>query len=119
MTDHSSIDPLSHALGGIETQLKMIANAQAEDRIAAASYRTDVRREIKEMREDVHDVQDKVKSVTGDVGKLSPKVEALEAQRLMTVGAARFAIVLSKAAHIISALLGGALAMALDRWLGK
>lgn len=108
------VDELSLLLGGIKQQLIQVANAQAEDRIAAAVYRTDVRKDIKELREDVRDVQGNLNSVTTAVTDISPKVNMLEQQRLMSVGAQRLAVLLAKGAHFLSAAIGGAMVWFLD-----
>ena len=115
----AQLDPLSRVLGGIETQLTTITRTLSEDRSASAQYRTDVRREIAELRKDVLDVRSQVKSVTDDVAEIKPTVASLHQRAMMSAGMAKLAIFLGRFAHVLTALLAGAFAVALERWLGK
>lgn len=87
------IDELSRFLGGIEQQLKSVVSTQAEDRVASAQYRTDIRKEI---------------------GDVKAKVTRLEQQRDLTVHVVGF---FGKAAHAISAALGAMLVIFVNWWL--
>lgn len=51
-----SIDPLSQLLGAIDAKLGMVLKTQSEDREASAKYRTDIRRELGEVKGNVQDV---------------------------------------------------------------
>ena len=120
------LDQLSRVLGGIENELKSISRTQSEDRLAAAQYRTDVRSEIKEIHEDFQVVQQDVQGVQADVRSAAEKIAEMhpmvvnhEQRFLMSRGAANFAIVLGRAAHVVSALIGGLVAVLIQKWLGK
>ncbi len=111
------LDPLSRVLGGIETQLESVIKTLAEDRMAAATYRTDIRREIKETHEDVLTVRQDVNAVTAHVNEMRPTVAALVAVRQMSVGAQRFAIWLGRSGVIIASALSAIFAVFLNRWI--
>ena len=120
------IDQLSRVLGGIENELKSISRIQSEDRLAGAQYRTDFRAEIKEMAAHFQEVQADVQSVQSDmrtaaekIAEMHPMVVNHEQRFLMSKGAANFAIVLGKLAHIISAMIGGVFVLLVQKWIGK
>jgi chromosome segregation ATPase len=120
------IDQLSRVLGGIENELKSISRIQSEDRLAGAQYRTDFRAEIKEMATHFQEVQADVQSVQSDmrtaaekIAEMHPMVVNHEQRFLMSKGAANFAIVLGKLAHIISAMIGGVFVLLVQKWIGK
>ena len=89
------IDQLSRFLGSIEQQLKNVVQTQAEDRISSAQYRTDMRTELSDVK---------------------TKVTHLERQRDLTIHVAG---IFGKAAHMLSAALGAALAIMVNRWMGR
>jgi hypothetical protein len=120
------IDQLSRVLGGIETELKTIVRTQSEDRMSAATYRTDMRRDFKEMHDDFNTVQSDVQGVQSDVrivtekvAEMYPTVVKLDQAAMMSKGAVNLVVVLGKFAHIISALIGGVVAVVLGKWLAK
>lgn len=106
---------LAFQLGGIQSQLETIAKTQAEDRMAGATYRTEIRKEIREGTERMQHIEVQVNSVLSDVAEMKPKVSILEQRMHMSNGAAKLAVVLSKAAHILSAAVGGAIVIILDK----
>ena len=89
---------------------------QAEDRVSAAQYRTDVRREISALSNDIQSVQTDVRITNGQVAEIKPVVAKLEQIRLMSTGATKLAVILSKGAHAISAAVGAILVFCLQ-WI--
>jgi hypothetical protein len=118
MTDKSN-DELWRSLGGIEKSQELILRTLSENRVADATYRTDIRAEMGGLREDVRDVQSDVRSVTETVTELRPKVMTLEEGRQMARGASRLWSAAGSVAHIISVAFGGLLLYLFQRWLGK
>lgn len=115
---------VSYELGGINKQLEAITRTLSENRTADAQYRTGVRQEMKEQRDAIGGVGNDLALVKRDVAdtkksiaEIEPKVDSLEARALMSKGAANLAIILGKAAHFISAAIGGALVLLLDRFV--
>lgn len=120
------IDQLSRVLGGIENELKSISRTQSEDRIAAATYRTEIRAEVKEIHDDFETVQADVQGVQADVriasekiAEIVPAVRGLQESALLSKGAVNLAVILGKIAHIVSAMIGGVIALLFQKWLGK
>lgn len=71
----ASIDPLSETLGEIKAQLKMVLQVQAEDRVASATYRTDMRRDLSEVKSDVQDVKNRADNNADEIAHLRTDVE--------------------------------------------
>lgn len=109
MVPRPPIDELSRLLGGIEAKLDLVTRTQSEDRSAAASWRTDIRKEISGIRDDLSEVKGSVKEVTGKVTKMEPDVNDWVEKRTEARG-------LSRLGHLIAALGGGSFALALQ-WL--
>jgi hypothetical protein len=86
MMTERGIDELSRVLGGIENQLKTVTTTLAEDRIASAQYRTDIRREV---------------------GSIKDKVVALERIKDQGEGAAKLVGLAGKIVYSILAILAG------------
>lgn len=101
MTERRELDPLSLTLGGIEQQLKSISHTQAEDRNASAIHRTDMKKELREIRDKVQQLENAAVMSAG-----------------MSVGAKNLAGLLMKGAHVISAAIGAVLVFLLQRWIG-
>lgn len=116
MTEHE-INDVSFALGGIKSQLEAVLRTQSEDRTASAQYRTDIRKELQKTNDVIATVKTDVTIAKNDIAKMKPTVESLDQRAMMSKGAANFAIVLGKFAHLIAAALGGVVALLLDKWL--
>lgn len=115
---------VSYELGGIKSALDTITRTLSENRTADAQYRTGIREEMGKQRDAINGVGNDlaiakrdIADTKEDISKLQPKLESLEARALMSKGAANFAIVLGKFAHIISAAVGGVVVLLLDRLL--
>lgn len=106
---------VSYELGGINQQLEAITRTLSENRTADAQYRTGIRQEMKEQRAAINGVVNDLAIAKRDVSEMRPKVEVLEERMHMSKGAVNLAMVLSKAAHIISAAIGGAIVIILDK----
>lgn len=137
------IDELSRTLGVLQAGLDTIMRVQAEDRIASAQYRTDVRRDQGETRDSVGAVKNDVAVIKHKLEVLEPKVTSLDDIRVnvqantiklaeleptvlslnqratMSAGAAKLALGIGRFVHLLSAILGGAIALLIDRWIGK
>jgi hypothetical protein len=118
MTEKSN-DELWRSLGGIEKSQELILRTLSENRTADATYRTDIRRELGGLRDDVQEVRSDVRSVTETVTELRPKVITQEEALLMDRGASRLWDTAGKVAHVFSMLFGGFLLYLFQRWLGK
>ena len=108
------IDNISFHLGGIHTALEHITKAMSDDRSASATYRTEIRKEVKDVREKVDAIGGKLASVVDDVAELKPVVKSLEERAAMSKGAVLFASVLGRAGHLLIAGLGGVAAIVLE-----
>lgn len=113
------LDELSRVLGGIEKSLGIVMQTQAEDRMAAASYRTDIRKDLAGTRDDVSSLKGDIRTAKQDIAEMKPKVVSLEQRQLMSAGAATLAIWLGRVAYAVSAILGGLAAVLISRWTGK
>lgn len=118
MTEKSN-DELWRSLGGIEKSQELILRTLSENRVADATYRTDIRAEMGGLRGDVRDVQSDVRSVTETVTEMRPKVVTLEERRLMERGANRLWGTAASVAHVFSVMFGGLLLYLFQRWLGN
>lgn len=110
---------VSFELGGIKQALETITRTLSEDRMASASYRTEVRKELAAQTSTINSVQTDIVVAKNAIAEMKPKVESLEERALMSKGAANFAIVLGKFAHVISAGIGGFIVLLVERWLHK
>lgn len=110
---------VSYELGAIKSSLDTITRTLSENRTADASYRTDIRKELAAQTAAINAVQTDIVIAKRDIADMRPKVDSLDQRSLMTKGAANLAVVLGKAAHIISAAIGGALVFMLERWLNR
>lgn len=108
---------VSYELGGIKQALETITRTLSENRLADAQYRTDVRKEMTIQHDAIAAVAGDMAMAKKDIADLMPTVESLEQRALMSKGAANFAIILGKFAHIISAGIGGVLVLLLDRFI--
>jgi hypothetical protein len=120
------IDELSRVLGGLQASMDTIIRVQAEDRVASAQYRTDIRRDQGELRDSVSVVKSDLLLVKSDVllvknklAELEPKVLSLNERATMSAGATKFALGIGRVIHLLSAVIGGAAALLIDHWLRK
>lgn len=116
MSDHG-LD-VSYELGGINKQLETITRTLSENRLADAQYRTGIRAEMKVQSDAISAVGNDLALAKKDISGMIPKVERLDDRAKMSKGAQNLAVILAKAAHIISAAIGGAIVFILTRWLG-
>ena len=114
-----SNDELWRSLGGIEKSQELILRTLSENRVADATYRTDIRKELGGLRDDVQEVRSDVRSVTETVTELRPKVITQEESRLMDRGADRLWDSGGKVAHVLSMVCGGFLLYLFQRWFSK
>lgn len=74
MVPRQPIDELSLLLGEIKAKVDLVTRTQAEDRQAAASWRTDVRKEMAGIRSDIGDMKGTVTTATKDLEEIKPIV---------------------------------------------
>jgi hypothetical protein len=72
---NASVDPLSHTLGRIEQALETITKTLSEDRLASASYRTEVRRDLATVRDGMGTLKNEVANNADELAELRPFVE--------------------------------------------
>lgn len=108
---------VSYELGGIKNALDTITRTLSENRLADATYRTGIREEMGKQRDAINSVGNDLTIAKRDIADMKPKVESLDQRALMSKGAANFAIILGKGAHVISAGIGAIIAVLLERWL--
>lgn len=108
---------LWRTLGGIEKSLETVISTLAEDRVAAASYRTDVRKELGAVKDSVGTLTSDLKSCKSDIAEMKPEVESQKQRMLMSKGAANLAVGLGKFSSIIWGGLGATIAVMAERWL--
>ena len=106
---------VSYELGGIKNALDTITRTLSENRLADAQYRTGIREEMKSQHDAITSVGHDLAIAKKDISDMKPTVESLEQRALMSKGAANLAILLGKGAHIISAAIGGAIVLILDK----
>jgi hypothetical protein len=109
---------VSYELGGIKQALDTITRTLSENRTADAQYRTGIRAEMKVQSDAISAVGSDLALAKKDISDMMPKVNSLDQRALMSKGAANFAIVVGKFAHIISAALGAFIVILFERWLG-
>lgn len=106
---------VSYELGGINKQLEAITRTLSENRSADAQYRTGIRAEMKIQSDAISAVGSDLALAKKDIAGMIPKVESLDDRAKMSKGAQNLAVILAKAAHIISAAIGGAIVLILDK----
>lgn len=111
MTEKST----EYMLGRIESALDIIKQTLSEDRLSSAQYRTEIRKQLGEGTERMQHIETQLAAVTKDVAEIKPKVDVLEERMHMSNGAAKLAVVLGKVGHVISAAVGGAIVIILDK----
>lgn len=112
MSRSAPIDELSRLLGAIEAKLDLVTKIQGEDRSAGASWRTDIRKELSGIRDDLGEVKNKVKEITGKVALMEPEVDDYVEKRTEVRA-------MSRLAHLGAAMGGGSFALALQWILRK
>lgn len=117
MADDRPTD-VSYELGGIRNALDTITRTLSENRLADAQYRTGIREEMGKQRDAIGSVGNDLTIAKRDIADMKPKVESLDQRALMSKGAANFAIILGKFAHVVSAGLGAGIVFLLERWFG-
>jgi predicted nucleic acid-binding Zn-ribbon protein len=85
---NASVDPLSHALGRIENALETITKTLSEDRAASAQYRTDMRRDLSTVRENVLDLKNRVSNNADELAEMRPDVDDYRRRRDKGIGMA-------------------------------
>jgi hypothetical protein len=70
------MDDLSRTLGAIEAKLDMVTKTLAEDRVASAQYRTDMRRDLTELRDSVGDLKNRVNNNADELAELHPVISS-------------------------------------------
>lgn len=83
---NASVDPLSHALGRIENALETITKTLSEDRTASAQYRTDMRREIGTVRDNVMDLKNRVNNNADEIAEMKADVADYRITKAQGVG---------------------------------
>lgn len=113
---------VSYELGGIKNALDTITRTLSENRLADAQYRTGIREEMGKQRDAISSVgndltiaKKDIADTKEDISGIKPKLQSLEDRALMSKGAANFAIILGRFAHVISAGIGGVLVLLIDR----
>lgn len=106
---------VSYELGGIKQALDTITRTLSENRLADAQYRTGIREEMGKQREAISSVGNDLTIAKRDISDMKPKVESLDQRALMSKGAANFAIIVGKFAHVISAGIGAVVVLLIDR----
>lgn len=110
-------------LGKIDEALATVVRTLGEDRIASASYRTDVRQELVITKENILIATNDIKTARQDIAKMEPVVAGLNHARLVASGVSSgmetLADWLARIAHVVSALIGGAIVFFLSKWFGK
>lgn len=107
MPPGSRIDDLSRVLGGIEKELQTVARTLADDRIAAASYRTDIRRELASVKDSVQSINGDTRICKMDIIDIKPKVLALEISSMKASGAWDLGSTIVRVFYLIVALCAG------------
>jgi hypothetical protein len=83
------MDDLSRTLGAIEAKLDMVAKTQAEDRVASAQYRTDMRRDLSDVRDSVGDLKNRVNNNADELAEMRPEVEDYRKHKHQIEGASK------------------------------
>lgn len=108
---------VSYQLGSIQQALDTITRTLSENRLADASYRTAVRDEMTSQRDAINSVGSELSLAKRDISDMKPKVDSLDQRATMSKGAANLAIILGKFAHVVSAAIGGVIAVLIEHWL--
>lgn len=107
MMTERGIDELSRVLGGIENQLQTVTKTLSEDRVASAQYRTDIRREVADIKDSVQQARMMIETCKSGLEEMRPKVMAMEQTQLRGEGATKLAQFVAKAIYYLMALLAG------------
>jgi flagellar basal body L-ring protein FlgH len=107
---------VSYELGGIKQALDTITRTLSENRTADAQYRTDIRREMGSQHDAIASIGTELGMAKRDIADMKPKVDSLNERATMSRGAASLAIALGKFAHVITAAIGGIIAVLVEHW---
>ncbi len=110
---------VDYALGRIEAQLDTIMQTLSQDRLASASYRTDIRKQLANTDEKLGKVSGDMKTAKEDIAVMKPEVKSLLDRALMSRGATNLAIMLGKFAHVLSAAIGAVIVILFEAWLRR
>lgn len=106
----AELDPLSVAIGEIKAKLDLVLKTQGEDREAAASYRTEVRGELRGIHTDVSKLKAHANSNADELAEMRPHVEDWRTTKAQWEGASKLTKIIWA---VLTALgLGGVLAIA-------
>jgi hypothetical protein len=83
------MDDLSRTLGAIEAKLDMVAKTQAEDRVASAQYRTDMRRDLTDVRDSVGDLKNRVNNNADELALIRPDIDDYRKHKHQIEGASK------------------------------
>lgn len=78
---NASVDPLSHTLGRIEQALETITKTLSDDRMASATYRTDMRRDLATVKDSVLDLKNRVNNNADELAEMRPDIEDYRIRR--------------------------------------
>jgi hypothetical protein len=74
----AGLDPLSQMLGEINAKLEMVLKTQSEDREASAKYRTDIRRDLGEVKDSVTDLKFRAGNNADEIAEARAEISALQ-----------------------------------------
>jgi hypothetical protein len=119
MTDEAAErDPsrsIAYILGRIENAVEVIHKTLSEDRTAAAQYRTEIRKELRDHTERMQKIEEAQALMKSDLGEIKPTVAALEAKKNQAVGVMHFG---KWAYTLLTAGIGAAIWSAVQSYLG-
>lgn len=110
------LDPLSQMLGEMNAKLDTVTKTQAEDRIASAQYRTDMRRDLTDVRDSVHDLKNRVNNNADELAEMRPDVEDYRKHKYQIEGASKLTRVLWA---IFGVLGGGGIIALIEMFRGR
>lgn len=105
------------SLGVLQSSIDSVLRTLSENRQADASYRTDIRAELKGITTQVTTINGTVTLAKTDIEQMKPRVDALWQRFQMSKGVTSLAVGLSHAGSIVVAALGGGFALAIKVWL--
>lgn len=109
------LDDLSLKLGEIVNELRTVTRTQGEDRVSSAQYRTDMRKDMGAIRDAQGEAKTDIKIALTRLDQMTPIVEVLERNRLMTLGAGKVAVIVVRSVWALGAVISGIV----GAWLHK
>ena len=103
-------------LGGIQEALETIKGTLGEDRITAAQYRTDMRKELETIKNGNGDMKADMRIAKEDISAMKPKIDVLEQQRHTSAGVAQLASWIWWGIYALLPVIGGIVALQFQRW---